>query len=410
MSLADNIEEHLQKDVASNPFQTSDFVLPTYKPVEALMDRKPFSLFEDGHAIFTFSSYLICRNMIESVNNASGLASVSGEMLRTIHGLAAVYIDFITSHFVAESDSLPLDIDPNTPPHVQTFFASIRSSSQLVASTCPAMINVGFPLCPHAPCMHWKARATQPETMYAVFERATAVASIETVSLCHRLCTQAIGGLLDNSDLSSVADMNEAVSGSTKFAVRYGFRRMAKSVLPSDAFAAAVEKNKWDGNVALGVQQSGYTGIPLADLDAVSQKIKNLFKGMNPKAAVMLMQHCVFNVLTGFIEGISRVKKFSESGKAQVLTDALHLTRSIKDRYPSTSHKLVEFVLSYARAVMGQWQDVIALVNKQHSLYTFKQLIAFGDREGFMKRRELEGIIKGLNHEDKLPLFLIDEL
>lgn len=410
LSLADDIEDHLKLDVAENPFQSHEFISPAYRPVEALMDRKPFSLFEDGHAIFTFSSYLVCRSMIESVNNAGGLASVSGEMLRTIHGLATVYVDFITTHFVAESETQPLDTDPNTPAHVQSYFASVRSSSQLVASTCPTMISMGFPLCPHAVCMHWKARATQAESMYAVFERATAVASLETVALCHRLCTQAIGGLLDHADMTSVADMNETISGATKFAVRYGFRRMAKSVVSGESFAAAVEKNRWDSNVPLGVQQSGYTSLALTELDAVAQKVKSLFKGMPPKAAVILMQHCVFNIFMGFVEGISRVKKFSESGRAQVLTDALHITRSIKDRYPSTSPKLVEFVLAYARAVMGQWQDVLALVHKQHALYSFRQLIAFGDREGFMKRRELEGVIRGLQHEDRLPLFLIDEL
>ena len=420
LSLAPTLEEHLRLDVASNPFRNNCFTTEDYRPVEALTDRKPFSLFEDGHAMFTFSSYFVCRSMIEAANSAKGLAAAAGEMLQTVHGLAAIYIDFILTHFVAESPHDPIESDPKTPAHVQSLIAIIRSTSAQVASTCPAMAASGFPLLSaDAPAMAWKARAEDggaapTDNAFAMLERATAIASLGTVALCHRLCVQSLTGLLDAADLSNVADMNEAVAGTAKYAAEIGLRRLAKRLASGDALLAAMERGvKWDGGSgsAASMQQSPYTAVLLGDLDAVSARVRAVFKGMPPMAATMVVQHCVFNLMVAFVEGLSRVKKFSDAGRAQALTDALFVTKTVKERYPHTSQRLLEgYVMRYARAAAGQWPDVLALLNDHHALYTTRQLVAFGDREGFMRRREVANIVETLCHEDKLPLFLIEAL
>jgi hypothetical protein len=121
-----------------------------------------------------------------------------------------------------------------------------------------------------------------------------------------------------------------------------------------------------------------------------------------------IMDHIVFIALLSYVDGIARVKKLSDGGRNQLLNDALVVTKTMKASHPTTPSRLLEHVQKYARATAGTFADALEMVQHSHALYTARQLTALGDREGFMKKREVEQLLAKLQHEDKLPMGLME--
>ena len=411
-ALSKDVEEQLRLDEAPNPFESNLYFLqPSFRPIEWAPGRSA-SLFDEGYPTFTLSSFTVCKKMLDMVGGVRSLGSSAPDVCVHIHQLASVYALFIGTHFLTSSEEVPLDLDEGLPAEVRAHAAVIRKCAQSAASQSSHLLSAGFPYLEAAACHSWKRAKDQEALLFAAWQRCTAIASLECVAKCHRMCAQALTGLLFESPsaLHSVADMVESITGFTKFGIRHGMRQLANQLIPSATIAAEVEKCKWDTSNATELVESPFVQRSVQGFVRFSNQLRDQFQGSSMAAVGMLQNHYLFNVFVGFVEGITRVKKFSDAGRSRAVTDALFLTKTMKDHHPTLSPHLAAYVIRVAHTIgSGQWQDAIDLVEQHHSLYTTRQLLSFGEREGFLKKRDMDKLLRSLNHEDRLPLHLVED-
>ena len=265
-------------------------------------------------------------------------------------------------------------------------------------------------------CHAWKVRSAVPGD-YAALERSTAICSLDTVVNCHRLVMIALTPLAQQNDAAeAVAAVSEAMSCVAKHCSTVGLRRLALNLFPPEAVSAPIERFRWDAasNAFPHSQDPGSVTTAASGLLDTVQTVHRKLQAMAQMeqctflAFQRVMDHVVFISLTSFVDGVSRIKKLSDGGKNQLLNDALVITKSLKSSHPTTSMKLLDYALKFARAVVAPFAEAAEFVNANHQLYSAKQLVSLGDREGFMKKREVEQLLSRLQHEDRLPLHLMD--
>lgn len=384
-------------DGAINPFFTQS-VDPSVTPAIPAC-KTPLQLF-DSHVLFTFGSFMTCKKMLELAATVVQHAAATADLMNSANSLACVYVWFVLTHFVAANETVPLDIDSNATPAVRDFAKLIKSYTLQVST------GAGYPLFAGCNCNSWKTRSGLPQFMFSAQERITAICSVDSVVACHRLVVCALTPLLPPEVLSPLAAISEALGSVSKYASAHGIRRVALNVFPSEPVAASIERFTFPS------AQPTELSPPLKQAsDAVyqlHQRLKELHRDLPFVAAQRLIDHMVFNLCVGVVEGVSRQKKLSDGGKQFLLQDVTNLCRLLQKLHPSIPLKLFEYVTSFTKAFTGPFVEAVSFVQQYHVLYTGKQLNGIGEKEGFLKKRELDALMVRLQHEDKVPLHLIE--
>jgi hypothetical protein len=381
-----------------NPFLISPTMDSLYVPVVAA-STTPLQLF-DAVPLFTFTSSMVCKRMLEVAATVVQFGDAASQLLDCVTYLASMYVWFVVTHFVASTETIGLDADTNVPSGIRDFAKIIREWTTFVPP--PA----GFPLFPNAPCHMWKARAAVPAAHHAAQERTTAICSLESVVVCHRLIVCALTPLLPADDMVPVANVSEALSAVSKYSITHGLRRVALNILPPESVATNIERANF--SVTTTDELSPCFRAITDQLHMVHLKLRESHRDMPFVGAQKLLEHLVFIACCGVVEGVSRIRKLTDMGKAQLLRDVAAMCKLLSTLHPSIPLKLFDYVQSFVRAFCASFQDAMTFVQNSHGWYTARQLMAFGEKEGFMKKRDVEQLLSRLQHEDRLPLHLME--
>ncbi|CUF14702.1 Hypothetical protein, putative [Bodo saltans] len=382
-----------------NPFLVSPTMDSLYVPVVAA-STTPLQLF-DAVPLFTFTSSMVCKRMLEVARTVVQFGDAAAQLLDCVTYLASMYVWFVATHFVASTETIGLEADTNVPAAIRDFAKIIKGWTTFVPP--PA----GFPLFPNAPCHMWKSRAAIPAAHHAAQERTTAICSLESVVVCHRLIVCALTPLLPPDEMVPVANVSEALSAVSKYSIAHGLRRVALNILPPESVATSIERANLSAATTDGEMSSSFRSIT-DQLHQVHLKLRESHRDMPFVGAQKLLEHLVFIACCGVVEGVSRIRKLTDAGKAQLLRDAAAMCKLLSTLHPSIPLKLFDYVQSFVRAFCASFQDALTFVQNSHGWYTTRQLVAFGDKEGFMKKRDVEQLLSKLQHEDRLPLHLME--
>lgn len=394
----------LSSDQRVNPFFTS-LVDVTRTPVVAV-DAQPLHLF-DGVNIFTFSSFMTCKRIMEMANTVVHNAEAAMQLMESATYLAAVYAWFIVTHFTSATETVPLDVDTSVPQHIRDFARTIREWATRDMSSLS-----GYPLYSGCACHQWKNRAGLPQCLFAAQERVTAIASLEGVVTCHRLVVCALTPLMPMESLSPIASATEALSTIAKYSLLHGIRRVSINVFPPESTAVVIEKMNLVLNAAPQREFEELSPALKGLLDSVTalhKRLLDLHQGMPFAGAQRLVEQVVFNLCVGMVDGLSRVRKMNDSGRTALQLDYTLMCKKIITMHPSVPTKLTDYVLQYLKAFFAPFPEAVSFVQQHHSVYTAKQLVSLGEKEGFLKKREMEQVVQKTNHEDRLPLFLLEK-
>jgi hypothetical protein len=401
VNLASADSDAVQQEISVNPFLVSPTMDSTYLPIVSA-SATPLQLF-DAVPLFTFTSSMVCKRMLEVASTVVQFGDVASQLLDCVAYLACMYAWFVLTHFVASTETVGLDVDTNVPAAIRDFAKIIKEWTVFVPP--PA----GFPIFPNAPCHMWKARASLPQAQHAAQERTTAICSLESVVVCHRLIVCALTPLLPSDDMIPVANVSEALSSVSKYAVMHGLRRVALNILPPETVASIVERSTQSIASSLSDSEMSPAFRSITDqLHAAHLRLRESHRDMPFVGAQKLLEHLVFITCCGVVDGTSRIRKVSDSGRQQLLRDVHAMCKLLQTLHPSIPLKLFEFVQSFVKAFCGPFQDSLAFIQSSHGWYTTRQLVAFGDKEGFLKKREVEQLLAKVQHEDRLPLHLME--
>jgi hypothetical protein len=354
----------------------------------------------DTVSIFTFSSLKTCQRMLELADAVKMCPLAAPAVIKLISSLGAQYAWFVITHVAQAAETVPLYEDTNVPEHV-------RSAAEYVASAASAFgAPDGYPRFIGAPTHMWKSRAGEPSQLHAARERSTALGSLEAVVHTQQLCLKSLSLLLDASALDELTTVTQHAATTSSAAAMHGFRRLAGNLYSAEQVASFVERQKWDDKNVVGGDGSALCKFVKDTFFALHDKLKTLSSEQGSSRQIQrILQYVVYNICMGFVEGIVRIRKWSDSGKQAITADAKAVTRLLKATVPTMTQSLIDFVTRYANAFAsppgsGAVEEIYSL---HHAVYSEKHLTALADREGFSRKRELAALLLKLNHVDKAP-------
>jgi hypothetical protein len=303
---------------------------------------------------------------------------------------------------VASTDSVAADADLLIPTRIREFAAKIRG----VAESVP--LSDDYPLLAGAMCHSWKQRAGLAGHLFAAQERVTAICSLDTVVQCHRLVIIALTPLLLPETQEALMNFSEVLVGFSRYAQVHSIRKLSGSIVAPESVAVAIEKFRWDAVVYPSEMPSACFKGVLDHLGFVHARLKELFAELPFVGAQRLLEHVALNVMVGAVEGMSRVRKFSDSGRRQMYSDVEFITRTVKTMYPWTKSKILEYAKTFAKAMTVPFQQAFEMLPTIHVLYSAKQIVSIGEKEGFLRKRDVEQLLSRLQHEDKSALHLLE--
>ena len=367
----------------------------------------------EQHPLFTFSSLMTCKRMQEFVDATKNFPSASGFVLEAVSYTASVYFYFIVTHFVAVSEAVPLSDETGVPAAVRAQALAVREITQ------KPLPSDGYPQLPNAMCHGWKRRATDPGAFYAVKERATALTSLETVATCYRTCIEAVSALVTTTKLPAFASLCETFSQLAKFCISTGMRKLALNFVTPESIASQMEKANWNAQAAQYPHFSSPGEIStttksiLATLSGTMEKLKEVHRDCPTVGMQKAVASIAFVLFCGFVEGCSRIKKMSDSGRAQLLNDALMMTQKVKSILPHTPARQLDYVMRYVRCLTTPNStsiEVMEFVKQYHALYIARQLTSLGEKDWVgAKKKDIEALLKQCGHEDRTPTTLFDD-
>lgn len=398
-----------------NPFLASytDFtqlhlLLPSPTPNRGAADSSGGSVGDllDAASCFTFASLKVCQRMMELTSAVQQCPSGAAAALGVAVTLGNQYVWFVITHVAASTESVPLYEDMNVKSH-------IREAAAVVAQWAVRLgAPQGYPRFPDAPCNAWKPRQADPGSLYAALERSTALTSMEAVVTCMQMCLKSVSLLLGPDALDdSTTVVQHAVTVAT-YATQFGFRRLATNLCGAESIANTVDRIKWDDKAVIGGDGSVLFKQIKDNFSAIQERLRSLITDTGASKPIhRILLYVAFNISCGLIDGIVKVRKWGDNGRAAIAADAKAILKFLKASVPIVSPELVAWVVRFstvAAAAPGS-NAVEELYSQYHTLYSEKQLNALAEKESFTRKRELAALLAKLNHTDKVPYTLIEQ-
>ena len=378
--------------------------------------------------------------------------------MRIVGALACHSIWFTLTHFVAAVDSVKFSEDTSVDPDIRSAAVTIQHRVYEI----PFFLSETFPTFPEGtPCVAWKVRAADPAAVFACVERSTAVSALPIVARCFSMCFSALAGLLPADDVSQEVQLGDCISATVAFAVPHTLKRLASNIHPIEGVAGTVERYKgWDvggtsgaaslvaavfgtntnaqpqqtvptgiagaaaavGSASASSAASDYQTVALRQVaDAIVALARKLVQSISEEEAGVgiqrLLLYCLFNTIAGVVEGLSRVRKWSDQGRQAALQDVTLLSRQLRVLLPAAPQRLADWLMRYTKALShsssnfsaAYAETVEALITSHecHRLFSTRQIMSVFERETMARKREVEAALKQANHVDALPWFLL---
>ncbi|KEG06760.1 hypothetical protein DQ04_12381000 [Trypanosoma grayi] len=394
---------------APNPFFAAQTALQEARPADT-GQRLRLLAPDDGVGVLTFSSLMVVKMMTEAVAYAQVLRRTALALLGVNLTLMSVFVWYIVAYFVS-SDNQWLASCTSADAKLKQFAAHLRTSY------IPHSFQ--WDVLESSPCLAWKSVANSRPHLFAAVERATGLCSVTTVAFAFKATLTSLGPLLPAEQLDQVAVMKESMGRLCNFVSQHGLRVLSSQLLSPESLAGSMEELNWN-DVAKGfptavsqVRGSSSFSAPVRQaVDALlrcQKELRELYRDVPSVSMKRLLDHVMLNVVTGFVEGVSRIRRLCEFGAKQLMHDAEYLCQEIFRIHPTlTRHPIANYVQRYT-SVMTSCSGAAELVSTAHSLYTTRQLMALIAREYASKRKEMEQLIARIHPRDVVPVCLIEE-
>ncbi|CAI9104941.1 OLC1v1003734C2 [Oldenlandia corymbosa var. corymbosa] len=279
----------------------------------------------------TGSSLCLLRLMDKYARLMQKLEVVNVEFFQGIRQLFGIFFHFIFENFChiqhsgrGFSDSLSYRLRTALSRITQDCDPWIKPQHVPVSSSSPTSTNSSFSLSEVTPT---SPPSSLPSTSFSLKERCTAADTISLVAhLLHRSRTHLQSMLLHNN-VAIVEDFYEHLVGAIPDLTQHIHRTTARLLLHINGYVDRIAGAKWEVK-ELGMEHNGYVDLLLGEFKHYKTRLAH--GGIRKEVQDLLLEYGVEVVAETLVEGLSRVKRCTDEGRALMQLDLQVLINGLK--------------------------------------------------------------------------------
>eukprot|EP01018_Ginkgo_biloba_P020518 Gb_32393 [translate_table: standard] len=186
-----------------------------------------------------------------------------------------------------------------------------------------------------------------PSNFYGLKERCTAVESISRIAQILRRSRTHLQSMLPQSTLASVEDFYAHTVDSVPDLKEHIYRTTAKLLLNISGYIERIVNVKWELK-ELGMEHNGYVDLLLGEFKHYKTKLAH--GGISKEVQELLLEYGVNTVAETLVEGLSRVKRCTNEGRALMSLDLQVLINGLQHLAPAKMKSNLQIVETYIKA------------------------------------------------------------
>lgn len=326
----------------------------------------------------TGSSVSLLRWMDKYARLMQKLETINIEFFKGICQLFEVYFYFVFKTFVQRDlSSGSRGSVESLNPRLRTALVRItqdlqeqRPKLQAAAAAVPASTNSSFfqvEVSPMSP-MHC---APGPTKYYGLKERCTSAESISRIAQILLKSKMHLQSMLPQSALHSLEDFYAHTVDCMPDLKEHIFRTTARLLLNISGYVDRIANAKWELK-DLGMEHNGYVDLLLGEFKHYKTKVAN--GGISKEDQEVLLEYGVDNLAETLVEGLSRVKRCTNEGRALMSLDLQVLINGLQHLASARIRSNLQIVETYIKAYYLPETEYIHWA-RAHPEYTKSQVI-----------------------------------
>ncbi|XP_065865505.1 uncharacterized protein [Euphorbia lathyris] len=326
----------------------------------------------------TGSSICLLRSMDKYARLMQKLELVNVEFFKGICQLFEVFF-----YFVYETFS-PQKFNSNGKVLSDSVNYRLKNALSRIYQDCDQMIkspSTALSSSPSSTYMHADLTPTVPQSSFGLKERCAAADNISLVArILHRSKSHLQSMLLQNNPVivedfytnlvDSVPDLNEHIHRST-----------ARLLLHIDGYVDRIANAKWEVK-ELGLEHNGYVDLLLGEFKHYKTRLVN--GEIKKQVQELLLEYGVEIVVETLVEGLSRVKRCTDEGRALMSLDLQVLINGLQHLVSMNVKPKLQIVETFIKAYYLPETEYVHWA-RAHPEYTKNQIIGLINLVATMK-------------------------
>lgn len=219
-----------------------------------------------------------------------------------------------------------------------------------------------------------------PSTTFGLKERCAAAETIQLVSRMLHRSRAHIQSMLQ-SNAAVIEDFFEALVDSVPDLIEFIHRTTAHMLLNIGGYADRVANAKWEVK-ELGIEHNGYVDLLLGEFK--HYKTRLVHSGIHKEVQDLLLVYGLENVADILVEGLSRVKKCTDEGRALMSLDLQVLINGLQHFVPVNVKPKLQVVETFIKAYYLPETEYVHWA-RCHQEYSKNQIIGLVNLVAAMK-------------------------
>ncbi|GJX35441.1 syndetin-like protein isoform X1, partial [Tanacetum coccineum] len=394
----DNVSEDENEDLLAD-FIDEDSQLPSriVKPKHAKNHSLSWS--PEDMSAHTGSSISVLRLMDKYARLMQKLEIINVEFFKGVCQLFGIFFHFVFESFGHQNTN------PSVKASNDALTYRLKTALSRIAQDCNQWIkspslsdSYASHTAQNTPFSHMDITPTSPPiahlTSFGLKERC---AGADTISLVARLLYKSkphLQSILQTNNATVVEDFYSHLVDSVPDLTQQIHRTTAKSLLHISGYADRIANAKWEVK-ELGMEHNGYVDLLLGEFKHYKTRLAH--GGIRTEVQDLLIEYGLENISETLVEGLSRVKRCSDEGRALMLLDLQVLINGLQHFVNVNVKPKLQIVETFIKAYYLPETEYVHWA-RAHPEYTKSQMAGLinlvATMQGWKRKNRLEVLEK----------------
>ncbi|KAI3722083.1 hypothetical protein L2E82_33109 [Cichorium intybus] len=387
---ADTLEDENEDLLAD--FIDEDSQLPSRISKPKLLKNQSLSWSGEDIGAHTGSSICVLRLMDKYARLMQRLEIINVEFFKGICQLFGIFFHFVYESFGHQNTNISYRLKTALSRILQDCNQWINSPTPSDSYSSHTPFNMPFPLSDITPTNPLSTHV--PTTSFGLKERCTGA---DTISLVARLLYKSkphLQSILLTNNATIVDEFYSHLVDSVPDLTEQIHRTTAKSLLHISGYVDRIANAKWEVK-ELGMEHNGYVDLLLGEFKHYKTRLAH--GGIRTEVQNLLIEYGLENISEILIEGLSRVKRCSDEGRALMLLDLQVLMNGLQHFVTVNVKPKLQSVETFIKAYYLPETEYVHWA-RAHPEYTKSQMVGLinlvATMNGWKRKNRLEVLEK----------------
>ncbi|XP_031111672.1 syndetin isoform X3 [Ipomoea triloba] len=348
----------------------------------------------------TGSSLTLLRLMDKYARLMQKLEFVNVELFKGISQLFGIFFHFVFESFVNQSTLPGGKVLTDMLPHkLKTALSRITQDCDQWMKPQSSPFNSSSPTSSNTPFTHMDVTPTSPPSLLAgaSFSLKERCAGADTISLVARLLHRSkahLQSMLLKKNSATVEDFYVHLVDVVPDLVEHIHRTTARLFLHINGYVDRIANAKWELK-DLGLEHNGYVDLLLGEFK--HYKTRLVTGGIQKEVQDLLLEYGLDNVAETLVEGLSRVKRCTDEGRALMSLDLQVLINGLKHFVSVDVRPKLQIVETFIKAYYLPETEFVHW-SRAHPEYSKSQVVGLvnlvATMKGWKRKTRLEVLEK----------------